>query len=129
MRTPDPAVVYAVTNLLFHPCLAAVGHGLVERLEVFEFGLVALLGGCAEVFVEPLVAGTPRFRIFLAELLGETCTDVRMRIERHEQPVSSRFTVSSFAASRPLRQNLPIVVSQPGKRFGEAGNGLPPQGR
>ena len=41
--------------------LAAVGHGLVERLKVFERGLVTFVRGLAEVFVEPPVCGSPGF--------------------------------------------------------------------
>jgi hypothetical protein len=36
-----------------------MGHGLIERLEVFEGGLVAFLRGRREVFVEPPVRGAP----------------------------------------------------------------------
>ena len=43
------------TRLLLQARLAAVGHGLVERLEGFERGLVAFLRARAEVFVEPPV--------------------------------------------------------------------------
>ena len=62
----DAGEVNLVTRLLLQPRLAAVGHGLVERLEVFERGLVAFLRGRAEVFVEPPVRGAPGFGLLLA---------------------------------------------------------------
>ena len=62
-----------------------MGHGLVERLEVFERGLVAFLRGRAEVFVEPPVGRATGVGILLAELPGEILAQVRMRIERDER--------------------------------------------
>ena len=55
----DAGEEYVVTRLLLYPRLAAVGHGLVERLEVFECGLGQVLRGRAEVLVEPAVGGAP----------------------------------------------------------------------
>ena len=62
-----------------------MGHGLVERLEVFERGLVAFLRGRAEVFVEPPVRRAPGLGLLLAQSLGEVFAQERMRIERDER--------------------------------------------
>ena len=62
-----------------------MGHGLVERLEVFERGLVAFLRGRAEVFVEPPVGRAPGVGLLRAQLPGEVFAQVRMRIERDER--------------------------------------------
>jgi hypothetical protein len=51
--TQDTIAVDPFTRVLLQPRLAAVGHGLVERLEVFKGGLVALLRCLTKVFVEP----------------------------------------------------------------------------
>jgi hypothetical protein len=61
--------------------LAAVGHGLVERLELFERGLLAFLRGRAKVFVEPPVGRAPGVGGLFAQLLGEVVAQVRMRVE------------------------------------------------
>ena len=49
----DAVAVNLVTRLLLQPRLAAVGHGLVERLEVFEGGVGLVRSGRAEVLVQP----------------------------------------------------------------------------
>ena len=81
----DAGAVNLVTRLLLQPRLAAVGHGLVERLEVFERGLVAFLRGRAEVFVEPPVGGAPGLGLLRAELPGEVFAQQRMGIEASER--------------------------------------------
>jgi hypothetical protein len=53
---------------------------LVERLEVFEGGLVAFLRSREEVFVEPPVRGAPGLRVMRAELPGEVFAQQRVRI-------------------------------------------------
>ena len=82
MPARDAGEVNFVTRLLLQPRLAAVGHGLVERLEVFERGLVAFLRGRAEVFVEPPVGRAPGVGLLRAQLPGEVFAQQRMRIER-----------------------------------------------
>jgi hypothetical protein len=59
-------IVSLLVSLLLQPRLAAVGHGLVERLEVFESGLGQVLRGRAEVFVEPPVRGAPSLGVLPA---------------------------------------------------------------
>ena len=77
----NSSVVNLPERLLLQPRLAAVGYGLVERLEGFERGLVAFLRARAEVFVEPPVRRAPGVGIFLAQLLGEVFPDVRMSVQ------------------------------------------------
>ena len=72
-----------VTCLLLQPGFAAVGDGLVERLEVFERGPVVFLRGRAEVLVEPPLRGTPGLGL-LAHAPGEVLPQQRMRVESDE---------------------------------------------
>ena len=57
--SPNAAAVNRVTCLLLQTRLAAVCHGLVEWLKVFEGWLVAFLRIHAEVFVESPVCRAP----------------------------------------------------------------------
>ena len=63
-----------------HSRLAAVAHGLVERLETFE-SVGPLFGGGREVFVEPTVGSTPGVRVLRAELLGKIFADEWMGVD------------------------------------------------
>src|SRR5256885_14083592 len=72
--------------------LAPVGHGLVERLQVFERGLGAFLCGRAEVFVEPPVSLAPGVGIFLAQLLGEVFANDGMGVHK----MAPRLAVASM---------------------------------
>jgi hypothetical protein len=62
-----------------------VGYGLVERLEVFEGGLVAFLRGRAEVFVEPPVGGAPSLGLLPAHAQGKVFPQERVRVEGEER--------------------------------------------
>ena len=55
----DSACVELNASFLIETGLAAVGHGLVERLEVFERGIGLVRCSRAEVFVKPPMRGTP----------------------------------------------------------------------
>ncbi len=57
--TLDAISVNLVKRLLIPARLAAVGHGLVERLEVFERGIGLVRCPRAEVSIEPLVRCAP----------------------------------------------------------------------
>lgn len=69
--TLDASVIGLAERFLLQPCLAAVCHSLVERLEVFERRLRFVRRRRAEVFVKPLVRRAPALRILLADLLRE----------------------------------------------------------
>ena len=58
------AFVVNLVTLLQQARKAAVGHGLVERLQIFERGLVAFLRCLAKVLVDPAMG--------VAEQIGET---------------------------------------------------------
>jgi hypothetical protein len=62
-----------------------VGHGLIERLEIFEGGLVAFLGGRAQVLVEPPVRRSPRLGLHLPYALAEVLPQQRVRVEGNER--------------------------------------------
>ena len=69
--TVDASDVDLIACLLLQTSLTAVGHGLVERLEVFERRFWFVRRGCAEVFVEEAVARTPSNKILCANFLRE----------------------------------------------------------
>ena len=119
----DAGEVNLVTRLLLQPRLAAVGHGLVERLEVFERGLVAFLRGRAEVFVEPPVGRAPGVGLLRAQLPGEVFAQERMRIERDERAGRVAVHREQLRGFEAAEAEFPIVVGQPDERFGEAGDG------
>ncbi len=62
------------TRPLVQPGPAAVGDGLVERLESLQ-GIGLVLGRLAEVVVESLVGRPPRLGTPVALLLGEVLAD------------------------------------------------------
>jgi hypothetical protein len=80
LTSHDSVAINGVTRNLLQPRLAPVGHGLVERLEVFERGLVSFMRRVTQVFVEPAVRRAPSVGSFFAQLLGEIFPDVRMRV-------------------------------------------------
>ena len=69
--TQNAVAVNFVTRPLLQSRLAAVGHSLVERLEVFERGLGFVRRARAEVFVEPAVRCAPVLGVFPAQLPSE----------------------------------------------------------
>src|SRR6185295_2200892 len=80
----DAADVNTVTRLLLQSRLAAVGHGLVKRLEVFERWLIAFVCGRAEVFVKPPVRCAPSLGLLLAHAPAEVFPQQRMSVEGDE---------------------------------------------
>src|SRR5882724_8709506 len=68
--------------LLLQSRLAAMGHGLVEWLKVFERGFVAFVCIVSKVFVKSSVACLPSPRTFYFELCGEVFANQGITIDR-----------------------------------------------
>ena len=62
-----------------------MGHGLVERLQVFECGQGLVLCCLAEVLVEPPVGGAPGLGALLAKLPSKVFAHQRVGIEREQR--------------------------------------------
>ena len=113
--------VNLVTRLLLQPRLAAVGHGLVERLEVFERGLVAFLRGRAEVFVEPPVGRAPGVGLLRRAVAGRS---IRAAADAHradDEARRNRVAVhrEQFRGFQALEAQVPVCASlQADERFG-----------
>ena len=118
----DAVEVNLVTRLLLQPRLAAVGHGLVERLEVFERGLVLVLRGRAEVFVEPPVGRAPGVGLLRAQLPGEVFAQQRMRIERDERAGRVAVHREQVDFLEATECHVPIARTQPDQRLGQPGD-------
>ena len=119
MLAVNAAKIDVIPRILLQSRLAAVGHGLVERLEVFERGLGSVRRCRAEVFVEPLVGSAPGAGLSRAQLLGEVFAQQRMSIKREERAGSVavyRQQPRSFEAAKAV---FPIVIGQARERFGE----------
>jgi len=84
ISSPNARLANVIKRFLMDSRLAAVGNGLVERLEVFERWLIAFVRCCAKVFVNPPMRGAPGSGLLLAHTPGEVFPKQRMSVENDE---------------------------------------------
>lgn len=95
-----------------------MGNGLVEGLQVFEFGLELVLRCRAEVLKEPPVGGAPGLLVLLAKRLRKILAQQRVGIQREQRAGLVPVHREQLCVLQPGEGEVAMRLAHPDERLG-----------